>query len=67
MDAFQSLYGILQKAGKLECRVNFDATEGKNSHDGQPMTLAGFVRGAPPFDLLPETFHKRPGGKAKGF
>lgn len=48
LDAFQSLYGILQKAGKLECRVNFDATEGKNSHDGQPMTLAGFVRGAIP-------------------
>jgi hypothetical protein len=48
LDAFQSLYGILQKAGKLECRVNFDASEGKDSHDGQPMTLAGFIRGAIP-------------------
>ena len=48
LDAFQALYGILLKAGRLECRVNFDATEGKDSHDGQPMTLAGFIRGAIP-------------------
>lgn len=48
LDAFKALYGILRKAGKLQCRVDFDATEGKDSHDGQPLTLAGFIRGAMP-------------------
>ena len=48
LDAFRALHGILAKAGRLDCRVNFDAKEGSDCKAGQPVTLAGFLRGALP-------------------
>jgi hypothetical protein len=34
------------QAGKLDCRVDFDATEACSSTVGQPVTLGGLLRGA---------------------
>lgn len=49
LDNFTAMHGIVTKAGKLACRVDFDLTEGSSSKEGQPpLTLASFLRGLLP-------------------
>lgn len=40
---FISLYGILQKAGKLTATVDFELTQIERSQSTKPVTLGGFI------------------------
>jgi hypothetical protein len=44
LDSFTALYGLLERAGKLFARVDFDASESSSMTEGQPNTLASMVR-----------------------
>jgi len=49
LDNFTALHGILTRAGKLSCHVDFDVTEGQSTKAGQPpLTLSSFLRGVLP-------------------
>merc|ERR1712228_600220 len=50
---FSGLHGVLTRAGKLRCRVDFDATEGQSaSIEQSPLSLGSLIRTVVPSAIL---------------